>query len=211
MTVIRECVNPECTFRYPDHDSNHPIAYCPKCGQRAEICGIFPESNQLSFLEKKNPSFHLSILLDNVRSIYNAGSIFRTAEGFGIEELFLCGITPTPQHARFSKTSLGAEQHLKWSYHPNAVTLCNQLKKSETVIISLENSAQATNLYAFQENIFNKNALLVVGNEISGVDPQLLQMSSYIFAIPMAGFKHSFNVATAFGIAVSYFYSLSLS
>ena len=211
MTVIRECINPACAFRYPDPDSSHTIAYCPKCGQQAAICETIPESEKLSFLEKKNPAFHLSVLLDNVRSIYNAGSIFRTAEGFGIEELFICGITPTPQHPRFSKTSLGSEQHLKWSYHPNAVTVCDQLGKSGTIIVSLENSSQANNLYAFSENIFNKSALLVVGNEISGVDPQLLRMSSFVFAIPMAGFKHSFNVATAFGIAVSYFYSLSLS
>ena len=112
MNVFRECTNPECRFRYPDLNSPHTKAYCPKCGQIAEI----RETIDLDSPEADKPALKpagsgFKVILDNIRSLYNVGSIFRTSDGFGVDELLLCGITPTPDHPRFSKTSLGAEKN----------------------------------------------------------------------------------------------------
>ncbi len=210
MTVMRECTNPACTFRYPDQDSSEEKAYCPKCGALAPVCIVIPDERQLGFLHEEHSFLHLRVVLDNIRGIYNAGSIFRTSDGFGVEEICLCGITPTPQHPRFSKTSLGAENHLAWTYHTNALNFCRELKASGASLISLENTDNSTNLYAIDRKIAQNPLALVVGNEISGVDPDILNLSDAILAIPMSGYKHSFNVATAYGIALSYLYSLSL-
>ena len=210
MTVIRECINPECSFRYPDPDSSEDKAFCPRCGQLAPIREVIPDEKQLAFIHIDDSSLHLGVVLDNIRSIYNAGSIFRTSDGFGVNELCLCGITPTPQNPRFSKTSLGAEDHLKWSYRNNAVHVCEEYKKAGSYIISLENTSDSANLYAIDRKITQNPLVLIIGNEISGVDPAILQLSDTILAIPMSGYKHSFNVATAYGIALSYLYSLSL-
>jgi len=210
MSVMRECVTPQCSFRYPDHDSIQETAYCPRCGQLAPICEVIPTETQPSFTELGSSRLHLHVVMDNIRSIYNVGSIFRTSDGFGVEEIHLCGITPTPQNPRFSKTSLGAEEHLVWTYHPNALNVCSGMKGKGFGIISLENSANAHNLYAVDRKIIEKPAVLVVGNELSGIDPHILRLSDWVVAIPMSGYKHSFNVATAFGIAISYLYSLAL-
>jgi len=209
MTVIRECVNPECAFRYPDHVSNHEKEYCPKCGQPALIREKLPE-NALYPLTDETLSFQaMQVVLDNIRSIYNVGSIFRSADGFGVSQIHLCGITPTPQHPRFTKTSLGAEKHVAWRYHLNALKACGELKSDGIHLVALENSVNASNLYAIDGKLLTNRFALIVGNEVSGVDPQLLRLCDTVVAIPMAGYKHSFNVAAAFGVAVSYLYSLS--
>jgi 23S rRNA (guanosine2251-2'-O)-methyltransferase len=210
MIVIRECSNPQCQFRYPDQDSEHIKAYCPKCGHEALIQEKINNPEPQTTITKPSNAFvrPLRAVLDNIRSIYNVGSIFRTSDGFGVEELVLCGITPTPENPRFKKTSLGAENILRWSYHLNAVNACRNLHDSGFQIIALENPSESKNLYELDINIFKKPVALVVGNEKTGVDPQILRISDLIVSIPMSGSKNSFNVATAYGIAVSAFYAL---
>ena len=209
MNVIRECTNPDCRFRYPDLKSPHPKAYCPKCGQIAAISETIdldsPEGNKTAL---KPAGSGLKVILDNIRSIYNVGSIFRTSDGFGVDELLLCGITPTPDHPRFSKTSLGAEKTIQWSYHKNAVLACRSLKEQGYLVFSMEKLPETTNLYAISKESIQKPLVLVVGNEVCGVDPGVLRESDRVLSIPMVGQKSSFNVATAYGIAVSYFYAL---
>ena len=209
--VIRECTNPDCSFRYPDQESDQSRAYCPKCGSLAEVSEIIDLSAGKNIL--KTPQTHqlnLVVILDNIRSIHNVGAIFRTADGFGVSEMHLCGITPTPQHLRFSKTSLGAEEVISWQYHPNAVKACSTLKQKGYRLAGLENPPDASNLYAIHEDIIKEPLALVLGNEITGIDPQVLNLCDTVLAIPMQGTKNSFNVATSFGIAVSYLYALSL-
>ncbi len=211
MNVIRECSNPDCLFRYPEVDSKNSKAYCPKCGQVANIAVELPEkeTDKTEIEHNKGLKSDFKVVLDNIRSIYNVGSVFRTSDGFGVNEIILCGITPTPNNPRFSKTSLGAEDFVDWIYKSNALITCKDLQKKGYQVISLEKTECSTNLYAITENIVSNPIALVIGNEKTGIDPEILRMSDLTISIPMNGFKNSYNVSTSFGIAVSYFYALS--
>ena len=209
--VIRECGNPDCAFRYPDTESDQEKAYCPKCGALAPIDRFIDFSAGKQILKtpvKRN--LKLVVVLDNIRSILNVGSIFRTADGFGVSEIHLCGITPTPQHPRFAKTALGAEKVIPWRYHLNAVKAVNELKMRNYRLLALENPPNATNLYANSEHLLDFQLALILGNEVSGIDPKIIDLCDDVLAIPMQGIKNSFNVATSFGITVSYLFALSL-
>jgi tRNA G18 (ribose-2'-O)-methylase SpoU len=152
----------------------------------------------------------IKVVLDNIRSLYNVGSIFRTSDGFGVDELLLCGITSTPQNPRFSKTSLGAEEHVRWSYSPNAVDTCRKLIEQGYNLFALEKTDDSIPLYEIKLENCAFPIALVVGNEVIGVDPGVLKICPQVISIPMVGHKSSFNVATAYGIAISYFYAGSL-
>lgn len=141
----------------------------------------------------------MAVLLDNIRSAWNAGSILRSADGFGFSHAFLCGITPTPDNEAVAKTSLGAEDSVPWSYHKDAVKLVMGLKKEGHIIQALEDHERAVDIH--HASFPSYNSVLIVGNEITGVDPQLLDMCDSIIYIPMRGGKKSFNAAIAFGIA----------
>jgi tRNA G18 (ribose-2'-O)-methylase SpoU len=149
---------------------------------------------------------HIAVLLDNIRSAWNVGSILRSADGFGFMHAYLCGITPTADNEAVTKTSLGAEDTVPWSYHKDAVKLVQGLKKEGWRIYALEDDEKAIALeHARVSQPIPEQApelhILIVGNEVSGVDPQLLDLCDGIFYIPMHGEKKSFNVAIAFGIA----------
>jgi tRNA G18 (ribose-2'-O)-methylase SpoU len=141
----------------------------------------------------------MAVLLDNIRSAWNTGSILRSADGFGFSQAYLCGITPTPEVEAVTKTSLGAENSVPWSYHKDAVKLVKGLKKLGHSIYALEDHDNATVLS--QDRVIPSSSILIIGNEITGVDPELLDLCDGIFYIPMQGEKRSFNVAIAFGIA----------
>ena len=144
----------------------------------------------------------VSVLLDNIRSAWNVGSIFRTAEGFGFAHAYLCGITPTPENDSVQKTSLGAEDSVPWSYHKDAVRLIKGLKVQGWTIYGLEDSERATNISRISQIIPARSEnILIAGNEVTGIEPGLLDLCDDIFHIPMSGEKKSFNVAVAFGIA----------
>jgi tRNA G18 (ribose-2'-O)-methylase SpoU len=141
----------------------------------------------------------IAVLLDNIRSAWNTGSILRSADGFGFHQAYLCGITPTPDNEAVTKTSLGAEDSVPWSYHKDAVKLVKGLKKMGHGIYALEENSRAMDLS--QVSSIPHGSILIVGNEITGVDPELLDLCDRVYYIPMAGEKRSFNVAIAFGIA----------
>jgi tRNA G18 (ribose-2'-O)-methylase SpoU len=145
-------------------------------------------------------------LLDNIRSLWNVGAVFRTAEGFGASHLYLTGITSTPDSAGLGKTALGAEKTVAWSYHKNSVTLAKQLAEEGYVLWALETSSLARSASLIKQNLDStlrsKGLILVLGNEKSGVDPGLLELCHETFFIPMVGQKSSFNVSVAFGIAL---------
>ena len=149
-----------------------------------------------------------SVLLDNIRSAWNAGSIFRSADGFGFVHAYLCGITPTPESESVTKTSLGAEDSVPWSYHKNALKLVKGLKKEGFRILALEEDQRAvsinsapTSLRSAASSRASQREVLMVGNEVTGIDPELLDLCDEILYIPMRGEKKSFNVAMAFSIA----------
>jgi 23S rRNA (guanosine2251-2'-O)-methyltransferase len=157
-------------------------------------------------------SQNIAVLLDNIRSAWNVGSILRSADGFGFNHVYLCGITPTADNEAVTKTSLGAEDSVPWSYHKDAVRLVKGLKVEGWKVYTLEDDERAVSLES--DSLLSKTQehtlagtrapalqVLIVGNEVTGVDPELLDLCDKIFHIPMRGEKKSFNVAIAFGIA----------
>ena len=140
-----------------------------------------------------------------MRSTFNVGSIFRSADGVGLQQLYLCGISPTPAHPKLRKTALGAESIVQWSYHANALHLARDLKANGHQLWALEEHPRATSLFQVEFTAQPSQfapITLVVGNERAGVDPDLLALCEQIICIPMRGSKQSLNVATAFGIAI---------
>ena len=142
----------------------------------------------------------MAVLLDNVRSAWNTGSILRSADGFGFNQAYLCGITPTPDHEAVTKTSLGAEDSVPWSYHKDAVKLVKGLRKADRRIYALEEHERAIEISQVVDHP-PTDSILIVGNEITGVDQDLLELCDQILYISMGGEKRSFNVAIAFSIA----------
>ena len=200
---FRECSNPGCNFRYPDLKIDSEIAYCPICGDLAPVvCRISPIVNNRI---KTKSRIEIIPLLDNIRSVYNVGSIIRTCEGLGIEEIVLAGITPKPDHPRMNKTGLGAIPNLKWTYAKNGFMKVKELKSKGFQIISLESSRSSIPIEQVSKKILKEHLCLVVGNENLGIDPEIQNFSDLIVAIPMAGDKESFNVSVAFGIAAYHF------
>jgi len=142
-----------------------------------------------------------SVLLDNIRSAWNAGSILRSADGFGYSHAYMCGITPTPDNDAVKKTSLGSERSVTWTYHNDAVILATDLRSRGWNIVALEDHEHSRQLTDVSKHKKEKPTLLIVGNETTGVDNHLLDLCDEIYHIPMYGEKKSFNVAIAFSIA----------
>lgn len=148
------------------------------------------------------PGLHLEALLDNVRSLRNVGSIFRTADGVGLAALHLCGFTPTPDHPKLAKTALGAEQAVPWSHEADAIKRATGLVAAGVTLWALEGGAASRPLTDTLGEIDPAAPLcLVLGHEVSGVDPRLEALCERTVHIPMHGTKGSLNVGVAFGVA----------
>ena len=139
------------------------------------------------------------VVLDNIRSRENVGSIFRTADAAGVSKIYLCGITPTPPHEKISKTALGAEVYVPWEYCRETWRLLAKLKKEGINIIALEQTRESVDIFKFKSRF---PLALVVGNEVNGLSPKILKYCDKKISIPMYGKKESLNVAVAVGIAV---------
>ncbi|MBI2590090.1 TrmH family RNA methyltransferase [Candidatus Berkelbacteria bacterium] len=146
-------------------------------------------------------------VLDNIRSLYNVGSIFRTSDAFAIEHLYLCGLTGTPaeakQRAQITKTSLGAEQTVPWSYAPQAIEVIRELKRDGLFILALEQAPTALSITTYSPPS-NAPIALVVGHELYGVSEGALKLANQTIQIPMLGIKESLNVTVAYGIALAH-------
>lgn len=199
--TIRQCQNDTCAFRFPVSAHERGGAVCPACGA--------PTQAMLSYTSAIAPppppptGPPVAALLDNLRSVFNVGSIFRTSDGAGVRHLYLGGTTPTPAHPKLAKTALTAESALDWSYERNSVTAARRLQAQGYRVWALESHPQAVSVF---DRVSGETpvtpVLLIVGNEVSGVDPALLALCERIVFIPMLGSKESLNVATAFGIVV---------
>jgi len=155
------------------------------------------------------------VLLHNIRSCQNVGSIFRTADAIGVEKLYLCGITPTPldrfgkKRTDVTKASLGAEDSIAWEKIGSTldtralIAQIKKLKKDGHTILALEQHTNSKELFSYATKYTNKTAL-IVGNEVEGISPSVLKYTDTILEIPMHGKKESLNVAVAFGIAGYY-------
>jgi len=192
-----QCSSPVCNLRFPAPVKENIVCpFCKSVTNKSTLAGNY-QSN-LPPIQLPVPGF--SIILDNIRSVYNVGSILRTSDGAGVQHAYLCGITSTPLHPRLSKTALSAEIHTSWSHHPNGAELVCKLKQSGHFIIGLETGGEASDL--FGERIQpSEITVLVVGNEICGIDPAILAQCDRVFYLPMLGKKSSLNVAVSFGIA----------
>jgi tRNA G18 (ribose-2'-O)-methylase SpoU len=200
---IRVCQS--CGLRYPLTEG-HPFGIrCPHCLGETRVA--FVVKSEEGEVRNKNGDVKSgekkvrAALLDNIRSAWNVGSILRSADGFGFTHAYLCGITPTPEVNAVRKTALGAEEFVTWSHHKDSVQLVKGLKLEGWKVAALEEDQRAIPISKFTNSQFTDPTVLILGSEVTGIDPELLDLADTIFYIPMRGQKRSFNVANAFSIA----------
>ena len=154
-------------------------------------------------LAEKTP---LILILDNIRSLNNIGSVFRTADAFLIEKIYLCGITATPPHKDIHKTALGATENVEWEYAENTLEVVQKLKSEGISTWAIEQTEQATALNHFSPNK-NTSYAFVLGNEVRGVSQEVVNACEQSLEIPQYGTKHSLNISVATGVVVWDFFT----
>ncbi|RNC92801.1 MAG: TrmH family RNA methyltransferase [Allomuricauda sp.] len=155
---------------------------------------------------KKAAKTPLLLILDNIRSLNNIGSVFRTADAFLIKKIYLCGITATPPHKDINKTALGATESVAWEYRNDTLELVRELQEEGVKVMAVEQAEQATLLNDFELDS-NTTYALVFGNEVKGVAQAVVSASDGVLEIPQFGTKHSLNIAVSVGIGVWDFWS----
>lgn len=148
--------------------------------------------------QKKTP---ITLVLDNVRSMNNVGSAFRTADCFALEQIYLCGITAQPPHREIEKTALGATQSIKWSYNKDSAAVVKNLQEEGYIVLAIEQADKSIYLQDYTPSINQKYAL-VFGNEVNGVSNEVMQLIDGCLEIPQFGTKHSFNISVTIGIII---------
>lgn len=198
---IRVCNS--CGLRYPLQTGSSFGVRCPHClGETTILLTRTIHEEELTRpMNRKKNQYTRAVLLDNIRSAWNVGSILRSADGFGFDHAYLCGITPTPENEAVQKTSLGAEEYVTWSHHKDAVKLVHGLKKEGWKVFALEEDKDAVSVSTFSPMKQKVPTVLILGSEVTGVDPGLMEACDEMLFIPMLGQKRSFNVAIAFSIA----------
>lgn len=150
---------------------------------------------------KESDKIPVTVVLDNIRSQHNIGSIFRTADAFRIECIHLCGITATPPNREIQKTALGATESVEWSYFSSTLRSINELKEKGYVIIAVEQAVESIDIAEFQVYKSDKIAI-VFGNEVNGVSDEVMMICDKCIEIPQFGTKHSLNVSVSAGIVI---------
>jgi 23S rRNA (guanosine2251-2'-O)-methyltransferase len=141
------------------------------------------------------------VVLDNIRSMHNVGSVFRTSDAFLLQAIFLCGYTPQPPHRDINKTALGATETVDWIYYPTTVEAVEQLKQNGYKVFGIEQTEGSISLEKFTTTKDDKLAV-VFGNEVEGVDAEVLKLCDGSIEIPQLGMKHSLNISVAAGIVL---------
>lgn len=141
------------------------------------------------------------VVLDNIRSLNNVGSVFRTSDAFLIEKIYLCGITATPPNKEIHKTALGATESVDWEYKEDVLALVNELQKENIVVASIEQAENSTMLNDFIPSSGKKLAI-VFGNEVKGVQQKVVSASDLCLEIPQLGTKHSLNISVSCGVVL---------
>ena len=204
LGVFWEC--DVCGFRYVEAPFREPPRgdRCPRCGGRAQIAAMVPAPRRENASPSPPPpaSPRLAVLLDNVRSAYNVGAAFRTADGAGVERLYLAGITPTPPHRGVVKTALGADQRVPWQAYPHSVRLAAMLQAEGWALWALETAPAAVSLPDLLQEAMPERVLVAAGNEVAGLDPALLARADAVVALPMWGMKRSLNVISALAVVL---------
>ncbi len=151
--------------------------------------------SEFSLLDRERRQIH--VIADNIRSLHNIGSLFRTSEAAGIEKLYLVGISGTPPRKEISKTAIGAENNVPWEYHADMIPLLKYFKSQHVPIVVLEHTDSSK---SFQKIKYSFPLCLVVGNEVDGISEEVMDYADMAVDIPMFGMKQSLNVSVAYGI-----------
>lgn len=160
------------------------------------------ELNRLSVEEfKKSDKIPIVVVLDNIRSLHNIGSIFRTADAFAIEQVILCGITAQPPHREITKTALGATESVSWKYFEKTIDVIQELKKLGYYVISVEQTENSLSLEKISLSKQQK-CVLIFGNEVNGVEQEAINQSDITIELAQFGTKHSLNVSVCAGIVL---------
>lgn len=213
--MLTRCPNPKCSheFDVPD-DREGKNGPCPNCGQvitlrsiavlneiqrqHAKRAALVPQTLDL----QNGPLPNFSAAMEDIRSLWNVGSMFRTADGAGFGALYLCGITGCPPDKKLAKTSLGAEDHVPWLHANGALDVLPIVKQRGVQIVALEKTESSVLLdEALAKKLIRTPLCLIAGNEVAGVSAEALAQSDLVVHLPMHGVKASLNVAVAFGIA----------
>ena len=160
------------------------------------------ELNRLSPEEyKKAEKLPIVVVVDNVRSLNNIGSVFRTSDAFRLEKIYLCGITATPPHREIHKTALGAEESVAWEYFEETIEAIRKLKTEGFTIVTVEQTENSLSLedYAIEKT---RKYAFIFGNEVKGVQQNVVNLSDLCLEIPQFGTKHSFNISVSAGIVL---------
>ena len=160
------------------------------------------ELDRLNVEEFKNiTKIPLIVILDNIRSLNNIGSVFRTSDAFLIEKIYLCGITAKPPHKEIHKTALGATESVEWEHIEDTLTLVKRLKEERIKVVAIEQTENSTMLQNFKVNNDQKYAV-IFGNEVKGVQQDVVSASDYCVEIPQFGTKHSLNISVSCGVVL---------
>ncbi len=160
------------------------------------------ELGRLSAEQKiQSNHFPIKIILDDVRSMNNVGSVFRTADAFNVESIILCGYTPQPPHRDIHKTALGATESVQWQYQPNIEDAIQALKNDNYCIVGVEQTHNSTALHKMENNADQKIGF-IFGNEVTGVSDKALALCDYVIEIPQWGAKHSLNISVSVGVTL---------
>ena len=163
--------------------------------KNSELPRISPSEYKSS---EKTP---IIVLLDNIRSLNNIGAVFRTADAFRIEKIYLCGITATPPHKDITKTALGATESVPWEYAKDTLTIVKQLQNEGILVCAIEQAEGATSLLNFSPSA-EKRYAIIFGNEVKGVSQEVVSESDYVLEIPQFGTKHSLNISVSAGVVL---------
>ncbi|MCH2229922.1 MAG: RNA methyltransferase [Crocinitomicaceae bacterium] len=150
---------------------------------------------------KQQQKFPIIIVLNDIRSLTNVGTFFRTSDAFNVQKIYLCGITATPPHREIQKTALGATETVCWEHRENIIELIDELKDNNVKICSIEQTEETLMLQDVR-NLPKETYALVFGNEVNGVDQNVINASDQIIEIPQFGTKHSLNVSVCAGIVI---------
>jgi tRNA G18 (ribose-2'-O)-methylase SpoU len=158
-----------------------------------ELKASRPTMDELAFI----PRVPISILAENIRSVHNVGSIFRSADGFGASKIYLSGYSPFPPRDDLHKVALGAEDSVPWEHHEDSIALATKIKELGITLVALEQTVESQSIYDIE---WKFPVCFIVGNEVTGVSEELIKLSDFSVEIPMSGIKQSINVSVATGI-----------
>ncbi len=199
---VRQCTRDTCRLRFSTVLGDPKAERCPLCRAQTQVIDTAYERAMVEQGVDHARGPDLEVFLDNIRSAWNVGSMLRSADGAGVRHVHLCGVSSQPDNPKVAKTALGAEKSLPWTFYPDGVVGARRIKEQGMRLWALEGGPRAESLFDAAVDLPGPPLVLVAGNELTGVDPGILDLCDRVVCLPMQGVKGSLNVAVAFGIAV---------